>query len=100
MQITAAQSRAARALLGWTQADLAGKAAVNKRTVMDFESGSRDPHSGTKALLLGAFEAAGVVFLPSGDYSGTGGPGVRLKAEPPEPVEVASSPCLGDFGET
>jgi hypothetical protein len=46
---------------------------------MDFESGARQPHGGTLALLAAAFQAAGVIFIPTGPYSGDGGPGVRLK---------------------
>ena len=77
MQISADQSKAGRALLGWTQGDLATHAKVNKRTVMDFESGCREPHPGTLALLVQAFEQAGVEFIADCAASPFGGAGVR-----------------------
>ncbi|MBF0375065.1 MAG: helix-turn-helix domain-containing protein [Alphaproteobacteria bacterium] len=79
MHIVAAQSRAGRALLGWSQTALAEAAGVNKRTVMDFESGAREPHLGTLSLVRSALEGAGVEFIGGGAYQGEGGPGVRLK---------------------
>jgi transcriptional regulator with XRE-family HTH domain len=83
MQISADQSKAGRALLGWTQGDLATHAKVNKRTVMDFESGCREPHPGTLALLVQAFDVAGVEFIPANTASPAGGEGVRKKAIQP-----------------
>jgi len=71
------QCRAGRALLGWSQADLSGAAAVNKRTILDFESGARQPYGRTLLDLREAMERAGVVFLADGEQV-AGGPGVRL----------------------
>ena len=73
------QCRAARVLVGWSQADLAAAANVNKRTVMDFENGIRQPHPGTLALLVTALDQAGAEVIQKGPYTGDGGPGVRLK---------------------
>ncbi len=67
------QCRAARALLGWSQAVLAEKAAVAKQTLADFERGARQPYPRTLADIRAALEAAGVEFT-NGDS-----PGVRLK---------------------
>lgn len=75
---TIQQCRAARALLGITQQQLADAAKVNKRTIMDFESGNRTPVNSTIAVLTSALEAAGVEFIPENG----GGPGVRLKKSP------------------
>jgi transcriptional regulator with XRE-family HTH domain len=58
--ITPAQSRAARALLGWTQEDLAKAAHLGLSTIRDFEKGRRIP---THNNLLGikiALQQAGV----------------------------------------
>jgi len=43
MTITSEQSRAARALLRLTQADLAAQSRVSQRSIASFESGERQP---------------------------------------------------------
>ncbi len=45
--MTPVHCRAARALLGWSQNDLASRAGVSRSTIADFERGSRKPISGT-----------------------------------------------------
>jgi transcriptional regulator with XRE-family HTH domain len=73
--ISAGQSRAARALLGWTRAGLARASGVPERTIAHFELETTEPRNATSQRLAKAFEAAGVIFLSSnGD-----GPGVRLR---------------------
>ncbi|PWC56351.1 helix-turn-helix transcriptional regulator [Azospirillum sp. TSO22-1] len=72
--LTAGQCRAARGFLEWTQEELAERAAVSRGTVRDFEKGHHALHRGTERLLVEAFEAAGVVFVPAEE----GGPGVLL----------------------
>ena len=57
-----AQSRAARGLLGWSEADLAAKVGVDERLVRDFEGGYGDPPSGRLEALRSAMSAAGAVF--------------------------------------
>ncbi len=73
--LTAAQCRAARALLEWSQDDLAQQSAVAKRTIAEFERNAREPYPRTLAVLRSALEAGGVVFV---DADALGGPGVRL----------------------
>lgn len=82
MLLTAEQSRAARALLGWSQDELAGRAAVAKPTIASFEAGRRQPYARTLADIRKALEGAGVSFIAAGESSATGGPGVRLEAIP------------------
>lgn len=72
--ITNTQARAARALVGLSQGDLARIADVNTRTVMDFESGKRTPIPATQNAIKLALQNAGVEFIPENG----GGPGVRL----------------------
>jgi DNA-binding XRE family transcriptional regulator len=72
------QCRAARALLAWTQEELATAAGVSGVTVRNFEGEITNPIPATLVVLQLAFEKAGVVFF-DGDYSGRGGPGVRLR---------------------
>jgi transcriptional regulator with XRE-family HTH domain len=62
MTITPQESRAARALLGWTLADLALKANVGVSTVADFETGKRTPMQNNLAAILETFTKAGIVF--------------------------------------
>jgi len=69
------QCRAARAILGVTQQQLADAAGVNKRTLMDFESGNRTPVNSTLTVIRNALEKMGVQFIPENG----GGAGVRLR---------------------
>ena len=75
--MTSAQLRAARGLLGWTQADLASSAKVGVVTVRQFESGNAEPRSATLTVMRQALEAAGVIFIAENGE----GPGVRLRKE-------------------
>jgi transcriptional regulator with XRE-family HTH domain len=59
---SAAQCRAARALLDWTQTVLAQRAGVARKTVADFELGRRTLHRRTIIDITTALEAAGVEF--------------------------------------
>ena len=75
-----AQIRAGRALLNWSQDELAEKASVSLSTVRDFEKERRGGVIGSLKSLRDALESADVVFLES---KGDLGPGVRLKARVP-----------------
>jgi transcriptional regulator with XRE-family HTH domain len=56
------QCRAARALLRWSQAELARQAEVAQATVRDFENGRHRLHRSTEKLIVTALVAAGVVL--------------------------------------
>lgn len=73
--VTPEQCRAARALLDWTQADLAERAGVSRSTVRGFENGRHELHRGSAAVIRAALEAAGVVMIDPDEQ----GPGVRLR---------------------
>jgi transcriptional regulator with XRE-family HTH domain len=76
--ISSAQCRAARALLGMTQSDLAAAAGVSAIVIMRFEKGS-DPRASTVNAIERALIAAGVTLIDDGAASPAGaGPGVRL----------------------
>ncbi|MFT8723583.1 MAG: helix-turn-helix transcriptional regulator [Acetobacter malorum] len=75
MELSAAQCRGARAMLGISQTELAEAASVSRQTIVDFERGARTPYANNLAALRKALEAAGVEFIPQNG----GGPGVRLK---------------------
>jgi predicted transcriptional regulator len=77
--LTAAQIRAARAMLAWKQSELAKASGVAEVTIKKIEAGTTDdPRSKTLDAIQRAFEKAGVVFLGPGDVR-DGGEGVRLK---------------------
>ena len=66
--ITARQSRAARALLGWTQETLADKARVSLTALKRLESDSGlEVYESTRDQVRRAFEGGGIGTLMSGD---------------------------------
>jgi transcriptional regulator with XRE-family HTH domain len=75
--VTPGQSRAARALLKITQADLARLAGVGLSTVVDFERERRNVSEQAAAGMRAALEEAGIEFIPANG----GGPGVRLNRD-------------------
>lgn len=75
MTISAAQCRAARSLIGWSQDDLSAASSVAKATIANFELGKRTPYGTTLARIEEALIIAGVEFIPENG----GGAGVRLR---------------------
>lgn len=65
--LTPALCRAARGLLDWTQSELAGKAAVSRSTIRDYEGRLHEIHRATEAQLRLAFEEGGVRFMEMED---------------------------------
>jgi transcriptional regulator with XRE-family HTH domain len=78
--LDASQLRAARALLGWSQDELADRSGVSKPTIarLELSKGGIGGYAATRDKIIGALEAAGVVFLAEGEQA-DGGPGVRLR---------------------
>jgi DNA-binding XRE family transcriptional regulator len=62
----AAQVRAARAILGWSQSYLAQGVGVNKSTIVDLESNKRAIHEATRYMVLHELVAAGINFTDDG----------------------------------
>ena len=73
--VTAAQCRAARGLLDWSQQELADRAGLGIVTIRQIEADITDPRRATLAVLKQAFERAGIEFI---DENG-GGAGVRIR---------------------
>ena len=75
--VTTRQLKAARALLGWSQADLAKKSGVSEPTVARLESidGELGGREHTTEKLRTAVRAAGIEFIEEDG----GGLGVRLR---------------------
>jgi len=80
--ITAAQLKAARALLGIDQRTLAQAAGLSLPTVQRMEASKGTIRGTVDSLvkLVSALEAAGVELLAEGAPSTGGGRGVRLRA--------------------
>lgn len=72
MPLTPDQCRAARALLDWTQDELAERAAVSRSTVRGFEGGQHELHRATASAMRRALEDGGVVLLDPDDVGGAG----------------------------
>ena len=64
-----AQCRAARALIGMTQAELAGSAVVPTSLIADYETGANGPRQADLDAIRAALERAGVEFI-DGDRPG------------------------------
>lgn len=69
-ELTPRHVRAARALLAWSQQDLAKAAGVGISTLADFERGSRKPIANNAQAIRAALEGAGIRFLPTGAVIG------------------------------
>jgi DNA-binding XRE family transcriptional regulator len=60
---SAEQCRGARAMLGWSQDDLARAANVARQTIADFERGARTPIANNLISIVKALEKAGIAVL-------------------------------------
>jgi len=79
--ITAAQLRAARALLGIDQRRLAELADLSVPTIQRMEASEGVIRGNVESLmkLIGALDAAGLELIAEGAVSARGGRGLRLK---------------------
>ena len=81
--ITAAQLRAARALLGLDQRKLAELSGLSVPTIQRMEASEGVIRGSIDSLmkLVGALDAAGIELIGEGSVSQKGGRGVRLKGD-------------------
>lgn len=79
--ITAGQMRAARALLGLDQRDLAERSGLSLPTIQRMEASEGVIRGNVDSLmkLISALEASGVALIGEGAASASGGRGVRWK---------------------
>ena len=79
--ITAAQLRAARALVGMDQRDLAAASGLSLPTIQRMEASEGVIRGNVDSLmkLIAALEAVGVELINDGAVSEKGGRGIRLK---------------------
>lgn len=77
LKVSIRQVKAARALLGWSQGDLARESGVSDPTIKRLEAGdgALGGRNETGDKIRSALEAAGVEFIAENG----GGAGVRLK---------------------
>jgi transcriptional regulator with XRE-family HTH domain len=71
------QWRAARALIGWSQGDLARQLGVSALTIKRLEAGGWNVSDEMRRRAREALEGAGVIFVAENGE----GPGVRLRKE-------------------
>jgi transcriptional regulator with XRE-family HTH domain len=71
--VTVRQLKAARALLGWSQRDLAEKSGVSLPTIASWEQdeGELGGRDATRKKLFAAFKRAGVKFLNAAELGVT-----------------------------
>ena len=83
--ITAAQLRAARALLGLDQRELAQRCSLSLPTIQRMEASDGVIRGNVDSLmkLVHALDAAGIELISDGTNSSGGGRGVRLKDPAP-----------------
>ena len=102
--VTPSQIRGARALLDWSQQQLAEAAGMSLSTIRDYEKerrGWRDDENGSTDQVMGGLgvirrtlENKGVRFLSSeGDY----GPGVRMIAKVPSTTKSSRAGVAGSI---
>ena len=78
MSLSSAQCRAGRALLDWSQEELAANAQIARATIADFERGTRTPTRSNLAAIKSALFAGGVDLISEPD-EGVAGAGVRFR---------------------
>lgn len=83
MLLTAEQIRAARALLGWNQPQLAEASGLSMMSIrrMEGPSGPGQRSAANVEAVRQTLVDAGVIFIPENE---SGGPGVRLKRREPK----------------
>lgn len=74
MSISAQQIKAARAMLDWTQKDLARLSGISLPTIATIETATANPRAETLTVLRATFENHEIDFLDD--------PGVRIRREP------------------
>ena len=77
LKVSIRQIKAARALVGWSQDDLADKSGISVPTIKRLEAAKGDigGRAETGAALVAALEKAGIEFIAENG----GGAGVRMK---------------------
>ena len=72
--VTPGQIRAARALLGWSQDELARRAATSRRTITTIENNAAVYSPAALQCLVTALQLAGIEFFDDGARQGVSAP--------------------------
>lgn len=86
--ITPRQIRAARALLDWSQQELADSAIISLNALARLERGAVDPRTSTLSAVEKALVEAGIEFLSASDK----GEGVRISLPQSEKRSAKRAP--------
>lgn len=97
VQLNPRHVRAARALLAWSQQDLAKAAKIATSTLADFERGSRTPTVNNVQAIRSALEASGISFLPNGAITGGTAPIINRNTESGVPERWINANDLGHW---
>ena len=98
-ELTPRQVRAARALLAWSQRDLAKAADIGTSTVADFERGSRTLIANNAQAIRAALEGAGVAFRLGGAMIGPSAPPIAGVNAMGVPVRWVSAQDLSGWAD-
>ena len=98
-ELTLRHVRAARALLAWSQQDLAKAAGVATSTVADFERGQRTPVANNAQAIRGALEKAQIRFLPTGAVIGPAVPAITASDRHGAPIRWVSAEDLSKWAD-
>ena len=98
-ELTPKHVRAARALLAWSQKDLAKAASVAISTVADFERGQRTPVASNAQAIRSALEGAGIRFLATGAVIGPPLPTIAPSESPGAPVRWVDAEDLSKWAD-
>ena len=96
-ELTPKHLRAGRALLAWSQQDLAKAAGVATSTIADFERGQRTPVANNAQAMRSALEGAGVRFLPTGVVIGPVVPDTQPSARAGMPIRWVNADDLSNW---
>lgn len=97
--LTPPQARAARALLAWSQQDLATKANIATSTVADFERGRRTPVPQNAEAMRAALERAGISFPEGGAVRGPALPKLADLTKTGAPIRYVNGTDLAQWAE-
>ena len=97
LDLTPKHVRAARALLAWSQKELANHAGVGISTIADFERGSRKPVANNAQAIRDALEKAGICFLPTGAVIGPPIPPIVTTERPGAPIRWIGAEDLANW---
>jgi transcriptional regulator with XRE-family HTH domain len=99
LALTPAQSRAGRALLAWSQKELAEQAGIATSTIADFERGYRTPVPQNAEAIRSTLEKAGISFRAGGAVIGPPVPALASTSKSGAPIRWINGTDLTQWAE-